>query len=344
MNQESLNQKERSLNSSLFNKEAVQNLRSEIVSDNQGKKGIKISNLSKEQKELIVSLGIAGAGFATGASAFSLFTIINPEVENNNEQDVPNSSSDANTESVVIFPDAPFADQVNNEMSFNEAFETARNQVGGGGGVFEWNGNIYNTYLKEEWENMSASERTEYFQSIDQEIIDATDLVKLELSETPVQQEVIPEIPTPQIESVQELAVESESNQSPIIDGNETLDFQPVILQGIDLTGDMVSDIFIVDANSNDIPDLMIDSNLDGTLDQLVLDVDISNPNFNVANHENYEINVSASELQEATEVPVMSVQGEVPLEIAQLEDVDTFSESDLNPNFDNDVNMEEYL
>lgn len=40
-------------------------------------------------------------------------------------------------------------------LSFGEAFRAARLQYGGGGGVFEWHGNYYNTYTSEEYEELS---------------------------------------------------------------------------------------------------------------------------------------------------------------------------------------------
>lgn len=65
-------------------------------------------------------------------------------------------------------PVQPVADQgvsmatgVNDEMSFSEAFATARHEVGSGG-AFMWRGNAYSTYYAEEWDNMTAEQRAEY--------------------------------------------------------------------------------------------------------------------------------------------------------------------------------------
>ena len=55
----------------------------------------------------------------------------------------------------------PVATTVNDEMSFNEAFAAARAELGAGG-VFEWHGNVYNTYYAEEWEAMSPAERDNF--------------------------------------------------------------------------------------------------------------------------------------------------------------------------------------
>lgn len=55
---------------------------------------------------------------------------------------------------------------VDDSMSFSEAFADAREQVGPGG-VFEWHGKVYGTYYKEEWNNMSPEERSEWQSHID---------------------------------------------------------------------------------------------------------------------------------------------------------------------------------
>lgn len=56
--------------------------------------------------------------------------------------------------------------QVNDNQSFSEAFADARAQVGPGG-VFEWHGNVYGTYYKEEWDNMTPAERHGFQTKID---------------------------------------------------------------------------------------------------------------------------------------------------------------------------------
>lgn len=58
-----------------------------------------------------------------------------------------------------------FASDVNDEMSFNQAFAAARAEVGAGG-VFEWRGNIYGTYYADEWNEMSDDEKVEFNRSV----------------------------------------------------------------------------------------------------------------------------------------------------------------------------------
>ncbi len=59
----------------------------------------------------------------------------------------------------------PIAD-VDDNMTFSEAFAAAREQVGAGG-VFEWHGRAFHTYYANEWNDMSALERAEFQASID---------------------------------------------------------------------------------------------------------------------------------------------------------------------------------
>ena len=64
------------------------------------------------------------------------------------------------TEEELTPANVPVAN-VSDDMSFGEAFAAARAEVGAGG-VFTWHGNLYNTYVAEEWEAMSVEERTEF--------------------------------------------------------------------------------------------------------------------------------------------------------------------------------------
>ena len=59
--------------------------------------------------------------------------------------------------------------EVDQNLSFGEAFEAARNAVGPGG-VFHWHGGIYNTYRLDEWNAMTAGERAQFAQQVQPEI------------------------------------------------------------------------------------------------------------------------------------------------------------------------------
>lgn len=99
-------------------------------------------------------LGGAAAGLALGAAATVLSSGTPVDgAEANGGDEVPTWSDG----------EVPVAHGVNDDMSFTEAFNTARTEVGPGG-AFEWHGNIYHTYNKDEWDNMSAEDKAAFGQ------------------------------------------------------------------------------------------------------------------------------------------------------------------------------------
>lgn len=71
------------------------------------------------------------------------------------------SLSDATAISVLTDDEVVMASSVSEDMSFSKAFAAAREEVGSGG-AFEWHGNVYSTYIVEEWDNMTPEEKNEY--------------------------------------------------------------------------------------------------------------------------------------------------------------------------------------
>lgn len=67
---------------------------------------------------------------------------------------------------------------VNNDASFGDAFEAAREQVGAGG-VFEWRGNLYNTFHIEEWDTLTSGDKSNFTSNvkIDEEYSAANNVV-----------------------------------------------------------------------------------------------------------------------------------------------------------------------
>lgn len=58
---------------------------------------------------------------------------------------------------------------VNDDLSFGEAFAQARAEVGPGG-VFHWQGGIYNTYSADEWNAMTVEQKHDFAQQVQPEI------------------------------------------------------------------------------------------------------------------------------------------------------------------------------
>ena len=92
----------------------------------------------------------AGAGIVLGAATTVLSSSSEP-IEAQQEIQHPEWTDG----------EVPVATSVNDDMSFTDAFNAAREEVGSGG-VFEWHGYIYSTYTDDEWNSMSEAEREEY--------------------------------------------------------------------------------------------------------------------------------------------------------------------------------------
>ena len=74
-------------------------------------------------------------------------------------------TENVNAETEPTNTTAQMATHVTDSMSFSDAFNAAREEVGAGG-VFEWHGNLYSTYTAAEWNNMDAAARNEFADSI----------------------------------------------------------------------------------------------------------------------------------------------------------------------------------
>ena len=97
------------------------------------------------------------AGIALGAVT-SYFTAAKAATAEETEEVAAEAADNGNP---LIDNSLQIADTATDDMSFSQAFATARAEVGPGG-VFEWHGNIYSTYTAEEWSSMSAEEQDSY--------------------------------------------------------------------------------------------------------------------------------------------------------------------------------------
>ncbi|MBN1200182.1 MAG: hypothetical protein JXA23_12575, partial [Bacteroidales bacterium] len=226
----------------------------------------------------------ASGGFVAG-SAVSYLAIENlPELEAGN---IPASGQQSNilpTDEPVILREAPISSLVNDEMTFDEAFATARQEVGAGG-VFLWKDHAYNTYYAEEWNAMSDDQKHDYMASLNypepsskQE--DAlTDTIKPEPSP-------LPDTETEDTtgDENQQAATEEPDYMQPIVNesgeqipvdpdysNEETL--QPEV---IDIEFDEAGNAIIAVDITNDeqFDAVMLDINADGILDVVAIDLD----------------------------------------------------------------------
>lgn len=102
-----------------------------------------------------ILLGGAGSFAATAATLGNTEEVVEETAENQAEETV------AAEEPAHVVAHGNVASGVNDNMSFNEAFAAARNEVGAGG-CFVWHGNVYGTYYASEWNAMSPAQRDEF--------------------------------------------------------------------------------------------------------------------------------------------------------------------------------------
>ena len=100
-----------------------------------------------------IMLGSAGTFAATAAPI---------DVTEDIEEERADENAEETTNSVVAHGNV--ASGVTDEMSFSEAFATARHEVGAGG-CFVWHGKVYGTYYADEWNAMTPDQRDEFVSS-----------------------------------------------------------------------------------------------------------------------------------------------------------------------------------
>lgn len=106
------------------------------------------------------SWGRVAAGFGGGIVMGSLATILtaSSKVPENIEDNNGEEELQSEVEVPGLIGEIQVAQGVTDDMSFNEAFEAARAEVGSGG-AFVWHGNVYNTYTADEWNAMTDEQR-----------------------------------------------------------------------------------------------------------------------------------------------------------------------------------------
>lgn len=115
---------------------------------------------------------LIGAGGMYAADAFAAGE--EPEA-NTDEETATESDGQATAESQANDNGQQMADnelqvaEVDQNLSFGEAFAAARAAVGPGG-VFHWHGGVYGTYYAEEWNSMTPAERAAFAQQAQPEV------------------------------------------------------------------------------------------------------------------------------------------------------------------------------
>ena len=116
------------------------------------------------KKMMFAGVGfIAGVAGAFGCSALRAAPAMSESIVAGKvgSSGYSNIVSNPNMEEPTSLDEIQFASTPDDEMSFNEAFASARKEVGPNG-VFEWRGSVFSTYYSEEWDNLSDEYKEEF--------------------------------------------------------------------------------------------------------------------------------------------------------------------------------------
>lgn len=207
--------------------------------------------------------------------------------------------ADVSSEEAVAATDNTAQD----DMTFDDAFASARAELGPGSS-FEWKGNVYATYTKEEWDGMTDDEKADFYEQInipnphsEQEVgvtVEATSVEPAGNYETEEQQEPHDE-PTAASEPTEETVLAGEGQETevtqeelPEIEGVEIVtveapepeiemegEIQILGVENVPETGANIGtlnidgqEVFVVDVDGDMVFDAMVmDVNQDGVID-----------------------------------------------------------------------------
>lgn len=203
-----------------------------------------------------ILMGASGM-YATNAFAGEQSTEANEQQENETAE--AQSHTAANALHVA---------EVDQNLSFGEAFAAARSEVGPGG-VFHWRGGIYNTYTAQEWNSMSDGEHQQFAHQVQPEVQPGEEHTghQQDVAHQPKPQpkpvvddtdepESKPETPTdpkrddeePEVHFLGVEQMQAESGQTMNV-GHMVVDGQEVAL--VDVDDNMVFDVALSDRNDN---------------------------------------------------------------------------------------------
>ncbi|MGV3556527.1 hypothetical protein [Larkinella arboricola] len=173
-------------------------------------------------------LAISAAAMLLGGGVYTVADEI--QKQPNTETDIERNNA-ASEPKLNLPVEINVAGKVADTQSFDQAFRSAREEVGIGG-VFNWHGRWYNTFEKEEWGSLSLGQRQEFTEMIRGEKLPVKPYVQA----------------TDQTETAEDQAIPVETEPT-IIEGS--LNGQPVM--GLDFDQDGIIDTVVLDGGDGHI-------------------------------------------------------------------------------------------
>lgn len=204
--------------------------------------------------------GVSGILMGAGMMYAGQATAKEPEIEEAPKVETPEQGETSHTLENGLKVAA-----VNDDLSFGEAFEQARAEVGPGG-VFHWQGGIYNTYTAAEWNAMTVEQKHDFAQQVQPEI--HPDELSTPTDTNPqvvVVHHVYEHHETPATPEVHEAAATTTSEDVQVVDQQTAQNFEQDgdvhivgyanvdghLAVGYDTTGDGQADVAIIDVDDN---------------------------------------------------------------------------------------------
>ena len=166
------------------------------------------------------------------------------------------------------------AQQSLDDLSFHDAFDAARAQLGPGG-IFSWHGNLYNTYTADEWQAMSDDDKDQFAEEVNPEIspedIDTDEIAENESAQDEDTDVTVAEDATtnePELATASEPSVESDDDDVRVVGFGEVqlANGQNVTVQELDYNGQRVA---VIDLDQDGTPDVaMSDLNNNRQMDE----------------------------------------------------------------------------
>lgn len=191
-------------------------------------------------KKTAAMAGVGAAGIAGGIGLSAMASA----------DDAKESADLAERHTVKPVGDVKVA-EVNDDMSFSEAFASARKQVGAGG-VFEWRGKQYGTYYKTEWDSMSQAEKDRYAANV-------FGTSSSKSSTTPIQEQLQHDTPQEDLADNSQFSISGEDVKGELV-GVQTV------------TDENGNPMTVVAAKINGYNSMFVDADVDGYVDVAAMD------------------------------------------------------------------------
>lgn len=295
----------------------------------------------KGKRKITTATRITAAAFAGGMATrlFSPMKVFpNASVEGLFDSDAHTEESEpapvASTH--LVGHNMPVASEVNDSLSFNEAFAAARKETGPGG-LFVWNGHTYGTYYKNEWDAMSQEEQDQYWADVQHTS------QQIHYDEPEIESESVTDLEIEPDSELVEVEMDDESDVEVVIDdeieSDEIVEVEGEELIEVSIDGDDEAEVLVDDVDENEEIELAVETDDEILEDPLPIDVDTE---------EEDEVTFDENEMLQTEDEMDMSddlLDNQEEECTTENADIDDFASTSLDPEIEieNDMDMSDF-